>query len=360
MSVRKDESRNRWIATVECGEIRGKRKRKQKSFKTKKEAYRWEREMQSMAENIEMSKYDITFEALAKEFIRSKTERGLASGTIRKHQNAIRIVLGFPEFRKKAREIKMPEIEAVLTSLAKSYSKSYLLDIKGTVSAIMSYGIDQDYLIKNPCSRVSLPRNTQPGRDNIDSFTKEEVAVIESHRYDIPYGDVIYVMLNTGLRSQELCALDKDSLITKDGSPYLRIDKAMNRDGTKWYLGKPKTESSVRDIPISNEVKTIILKRIFQNPNQVFLPGRDEKYISYATFRSNYLTFFRRLNKISETKVRDLPPHCCRHTFSSRCEWSGISMTITKELLGHTALTMTHKYTHIMDKDKESAIQKII
>ena len=173
MSVRKDGSRNRWIATVECGEIRGKRKRKQKSFKTKKEAYRWEREMQNMAENIEMSKYDISFEALAKEFIRSKTERGLASGTIRKHQNAIRIVLGFPEFRKKAREIKMPEIEDVLTSLAKSYSKSYLLDIKGTVSAIMSYGIDQDYLIKNPCSRVSLPRNTQPGRDNIDSFTKE-------------------------------------------------------------------------------------------------------------------------------------------------------------------------------------------
>ena len=100
MSVRKDESRNRWIATVECGEIGGKRKRKQKSFKTKKEAYRWEREMQSMAENIEMSKYDITFEALAKEFIRSKKERGLASGTIRKHENAIRIALGFPDFRK--------------------------------------------------------------------------------------------------------------------------------------------------------------------------------------------------------------------------------------------------------------------
>lgn len=360
MSVRKDESRNRWIATVECGEINGKRKRKQKSFKTKKEAYRWEREMQNMAENIEISKYDITFKAMSDEFINSKMKRGISQSTLQKYKNAIRVALEFPEINRKAKDIKLPDIEIVLTELAKKYSRAYIKDIRSVISSVLTYGVDKDYLVKNACSRAMIPRTTQSGRGNIDSFTREEVAIIESHKDDIPFGDVIYVMLNTGLRSQEVCALDKNSLITKENMSYLRIDKALTRDIGKWLIGKTKTESSVRDIPISNEVKTIILKRIMSNKNHLFICGKKGSYISYSNFYVAYSNFFGKLNEMSETEVRFLPPHCCRHTFSSRCEWSGISMTVTQELLGHTSITMTNKYTHVMDEDKEEAIKKII
>lgn len=358
MSVRKDEKRGRYIAVVECGDLNGKRVRKQKSFQTKKDALRWEREMQGAAENLNMSKYDISFEELGKAFIQYKTMRGLAEGTVAKHRNAIRKVLNFTEFQKKAREIKMADIESVLVSLGKIYSKTYLQDIKGTISAVMSYGVDQDYLIKNPCSHAAMPIDTKPGRDNIDSFTKEEVDIIESHRNDIEFGDIVFLMLRTGLRMQEVCAIDTESLITKREKPYLRVNKALRKNERgKWFIDKPKTENSIRDIPINEEIKAMILKRIIANPYHVLLPGiTKDKYISSDGFRRKYKNFFAKLNKIEDNKVRNLPPHCCRHTFTSRCEWSNVPVAVTKELLGHTAITMTYKYTHAMDDDKERAI----
>lgn len=360
MSVRKDEKRNRWVATIECGEIKGKRRRKQKSFIRKKDAYQWEREMLNIAESADISKYDVTFNRLAEEFFAHKKQCGISGSTLSKNKSALRLVEKYPLYTKKARDIKMLEIEEMMNDLSKRYSKTYIMNIKHLASAIFNFGIDQDFIVKNPCRRASLPRHCQPGRENIDSFTKEEIAIIESFCDDLDFGDVVYVMLNTGLRSQELCAIDKDSLLMKEGKPYLIIDKALKRSITgTWSCGTTKTEKSQRTIPITSKVYSIILERIIKNKWQSFLPGNG-KYMSYTQFYNQYNNFFKTLNTLSDTKVRPLSPHCCRHTFSSRCEWSGVPVTVTKELLGHTNVTMTYKYTHIMNDAMEEAIANII
>ncbi len=359
MSVRKDESRNRWIATVECGEIRGKRKRIQKSFDKKKDAQRWEREMESASKDLDISEYDMPFSALAKEWIEYKIQKGLEKGTIKKNQHAIAIMENYALFSEKARDIRMSDIEDMFNDLGKRYSKTYIRDIKSTMSSIFSYGVDQCYIMRNPCQRASLPRETQPGRKNIDSFTKEELKAIEDHFSEIPFGDIVYIMVNTGLRAQEICAIDKDSLSMKDKTPYITVNKALKRDGKGgWDVGTTKTESSVREIPVSQKVYDLIIHRIIGNKYQTLIHGRKTKYTSYASFYRNYEKFFEELNRVSDVKVRNLPPHCCRHTFSSRCEWSGVPMTVTKELLGHTSVSMTNKYTHIMNDEKEAAISK--
>lgn len=361
MSVRKDEKRDRWIAVVECGERNGKRIRKQKSFTKKKDALQWEREMLSIAEQADITKYDILFSDLAEYWLSYKAKKGLEVGTMRKHKNAIRIVSNYPLYSKKARDIRMQDIEDIFDDLAKRYSKSYIKDVKCTVSSIFSYGIDQDYIIKNPCQRAAIPKNTQPGRENIGSFTKEEVKIIESYRDKVPFGDIIFIMLNTGLRTQELCAIDKDSLTVKNGVHYLIVNKALKRGrNASWIVGTPKTESSIREIPICEEVYSKILKRIIGNKYQTLLPGRGRAYTSYVTFSGEYRNFFNILNNKYNENVQYLPPHCCRHTFSSRCEWSGVAPTVTKELLGHTTIDMTQHYTHIMNDDKEAAIKKIL
>lgn len=346
MSILKKNGK--YIVTVSWGS-REKRQRKSKTFSSMAAAKQWEREIKNAAEDLNMDGYDITFKILAAQWLRHKKEIGIAHSTYAKYDNAVRFAERFPFYNKKAREIKMPEIEKALNSLALDYSKGYISDIKATLSAVFMYGIDQDYLIKNPVSRAALPKHTKQGR-TVDSYTEEEVTIIESHKDDTEFGDVVYVVLHTGLRGQEVCCIDKDSIWVKDGQPYLKIDKAMTRVNGHWIVGETKTESSKRINPINDEVYHIILRRVMRSPQNHFIDGNVDGYISYSNYRKKVKKFF------SDIDMRYLPPHCLRHTFASRCEWNDIKPSVTKEFLGHATIDMTEHYTHTMNKNKIEAV----
>lgn len=358
MSVRKDKNTGRWIAIVEIGTY-GDRKRKTKRFKTKAEAVRWEREITTLAQNADMNGYDITLEALAKQWLEHKKKTDIAESTMVKYVSSARVLETLPIYKEKARDIRTPDIEEALHSLVKKYTLTTIRDIKKTLSSILYYGVDKDYLVRNTCSRAKLPSNAKPGRD-IDCFSKEELAIIESHKNDIPFGDIVYILLNTGLRSQEVCCINRDSIYVRKGIPYIRINKALSRKkGGGWEVGTTKTPMSTRDNPISKEVYKIILERCIANKSGKLLEDKNGNYISYETFANHYKAFFKTLNEIEVTDVTYRPPHCCRHTFASRCKWSGVDVQIAQELLGHASLPMTYHYTHTQSEDKEIAVRQI-
>lgn len=359
MSVRKDKNTGRWIAIVEIGTY-GDRKRKTKRFKTKAEAVRWERETTTLAQNTDMNGYDITLEALAKLWLEHKRKSGITNGTYFKYCNEVNLIETFPFYQAKAREIKRPDIEEALVNLGKDHTASSVTATKTVLSSILNYGIDKEWLIKNPCTRARMPLHTKPGRE-INSFTKEEVKTIEAHYKEFPFGDIIYVMLNTGLRTQEVCCIDKSNISKKNGVYYLHVTNAMNKDrGANWIKGKTKTPNSERTIPISKEVYDIIAKNCIANIGGLLVTGRGQTYITYNGFVVRYKKFFKMLNDNIPNPVTYRPPHCCRHTFASRCNWSGIDVKITQELMGHSDGAMTFHYTHIQEEDKVEAIKKII
>lgn len=359
MSVRKDKNTGRWIAIVEIGTY-GDRKRKTKRFKTKAEAVRWEREITTLAQNTDISGYDITLEALAKQWLEHKKKSGITNGTFSKYRNEVNAIKALPFYQTKAREIRLPDIEEALAALGERYTFAYLASIKTTLSSIMNYGIDKDWLIKNPCTRARMPLRTKQGRE-IDSFTKEEVKAIEAHYKEFTFGDIIYVMLNTGIRTQEACCIDKSNISKKNGICYLHITNAMNKDfGGRWVKGSTKTANSERTIPISKEVYDIIAENCIANVKGLFITGKNHSYISYNGFVVRYKKFFEMLNDSISNPVTYRPPHCCRHTFASRCNWSGIDVKITQELMGHSDGAMTFHYTHIQEEDKVEAMKKII
>lgn len=354
MSIRKDGEK--YLVVVEVGSG-GERRRRTKRFSRLTEAKRWESEMNRRNEELDMEGYDITFATLAAGWLEHKREVGVAESTFRKYENGIRVSKQFPFYTKKAREIKKPELEEALNSLAETYTKRYIVDIKASISAVFSFGIDKDYIVKNPCQKAALPKPKKKGR-KADSFTKDEVRIMESYKDRLDFGDVIFVMLNTGLRGQEVCCLNKDSIIIKEGQPYLIVNKAMTRNGGHWVVGTPKTESSERTIPISKETYQTILQRVMRSPQNHFIDGETDGYISYTHFRKKVAKFISELQERGED-IRYLPPHCFRHTFASRCEWSGIKSSVAKELLGHATEDMTHYYTHIMNTEKLEAIANL-
>ena len=54
------------------------------------------------------------------------------------------------------------------------------------------------------------------------------------------------------------------------------------------------------------------------------------------------------------TRVHDL-----RHLFSSRAQAAGINPILVQEMLGHTTLEMTKRYTHLGMETKREALRRL-
>lgn len=72
---------------------------------------------------------------------------------------------------------------------------------------------------------------------------------------------------------------------------------------------------------------------------------------------STYGNHFRRLFK--GLGITNFSYHSLRHTFATLCSDTGADIVTTKELLGHSDITMTTRYSHKQIDVKRSAIERV-
>lgn len=156
------------------------------------------------------------------------------------------------------------------------------------------------------------------------------------------------VMLDAGLRVSEAIALDVTDLIFKN-SPVITLL-------IRPEIAKNKRE---REIPVSRKLSKALKKMLeaywSQAPANVqqkaFTSGRVDKSL---TRRQVYKI-------ISSAAIaalgRRVHPHMLRHTFGSRINRIA-GLRVAQELLGHSNVTSTQRYTHPNADDKKKAIDK--
>lgn len=62
---------------------------------------------------------------------------------------------------------------------------------------------------------------------------------------------------------------------------------------------------------------------------------------------------------LEDAKIYNLHFHDLRHTFATRLADAGIPLSVIAELLGHSDIRMTKRYSHATDKAKCEAVQKL-
>lgn len=144
--------------------------------------------------------------------------------------------------------------------------------------------------------------------------------------------DMILLGLRTGLRFGEIVGL-----------------KWENIDFTKNVLQVMQTVvRNVESSPKSNKIRTIPLtKDVIE-----MLKGRtdDNRYIFHKDDGTSLQGYYslRRLHEIcKEAGLRNVGWHTLRHTFASRLAENNISILAVKELLGHSDIKTTMRYSHI-------------
>ena len=182
---------------------------------------------------------------------------------------------------------------------------------------------------RNPGREVRAPR---PARKLVTFLPAEEAtAVVDargmggaSRERDVAILEMLYA---TGLRVSELTGLDLD---------------AIDRDArTVRVLGKGGKERMVPyGAPAARALDTYLGRRVVGS-GPVFVNHRGGR----LTVRSIHTIVRRAVRAAGVT--RRASPHTLRHTFATHLLDQGADLRMIQELLGHSRLSTTQRYTHV-------------
>ncbi|WP_394911124.1 tyrosine-type recombinase/integrase [uncultured Robinsoniella sp.] len=159
----------------------------------------------------------------------------------------------------------------------------------------------------------------------------------------------------TGMRLGEICALRWSDLDLSDGILKIRYTlqriqniSAKASEKTSVIIDTPKTNSSIREIPLTNSMASILSAVKPREEDSYFLTGRIDKYMEPRT----YQYYFSRT--IGQLNITPLNFHGLRHTFATRCIENGFDTKSLSEILGHSNVNITlNRYVHTsMDAKK--------
>ncbi len=232
-------------------------------------------------------------------------------------------------------------VQSFFNQFAQNASKSYMDKMRVLIHALFEDAIDNGFCEKNPTVRLRIPRIVETPRE---SFSAEEVKCII--RFSMQYANeriatAILVLLFTGIRRGELLGLKwtdlSNNILTIDRGVYLENNKPCVQEH------QAKTLGSLRVVPVLPE----IAYRIYSLPKygEYIFGTRNGTLTHPRNFSRDYDCFFNHLCE-AEPKVRRLPPHCCRHTFATLSLESGTDIRVVQQLLGHSSISTTARYTH--------------
>ena len=144
---------------------------------------------------------------------------------------------------------------------------------------------------------------------------------------------ILELFYSSGLRASELVGLSLSDL---------DLDGALVR-----VLGKGKKE---RLVPVGS-VALAIIKRYLEHRGVSFGPSPDPQAV-FLNHRGGRLSdrSVRRLVKAyarAAGLLKDISPHALRHSFATHLLGGGADLRSIQELLGHSSLSTTQRYTHV-------------
>lgn len=190
---------------------------------------------------------------------------------------------------------------------------------------IFNLAIAWDKVEKNPVKGVRFFREeTVPERVLTDDETELLLLCC-----NVITADVVRFALHTGMRRGEILNLRWAQVDLEGG--YITV--------TRTKSGKQ------RKIPINQTVRQVLESQMRRGPLVFHRKGKPAKSVR--------TTFEQAVKKagIGHCRFHDL-----RHTFATRLVLAGVPLPVVKELLGHSTITTTMRYSHPTPESKRSAV----
>lgn len=231
---------------------------------------------------------------------------------------------------------------------------------------VFNNAVLDDTIPKNPCKALKQLKRDKPliGENKHRALSVEETRKFfeAAEERDSFYLNAFLLMIKTGMRIGEVAALYPYDIDKNKAFIYVR--RSVVRDETGAYMvgENAKTESGIRDIPLTPEVYKVINDQKTLN-RSVF--GMDIGGLLFRSSEGQILreyTVNREIKRIcTEAGIDYFTCHAFRNTFATRfIEQRPQDYKILSEILGHKDVSITlNLYTHVMTENKVRAMSEL-
>lgn len=217
----------------------------------------------------------------------------------------------------------------------RGYARSSIARKAASARAFYAFCLRRGLVAEDPARLLSSP--SVPRVLPAVLKDREAAALVEAPSEDDPIGlrdrAALELLYGAGIRVGELCSLDVDDVDLGRGRVRVKGKGGKERrvpigepavDAVRAYLhrGRPALAGAVRGHPLlvnrrSKRMGPREVRSIVEQYRQVVLPGRRTS------------------------------PHTLRHSYATHLMEGGADIRAVQELLGHTSLATTERYTHV-------------
>ena len=251
------------------------------------------------------------------------------------------------------KEITAKNLCEFISEIKEKYSFSTTKLVKSLINRSLVYAFENG-LTKEKITILMHLKNQKVRK--VEALEKQEQTKLERYilENEKQYHYGILLSLYTGLRLGEVLALKWQNVDMKNRLIY--IDKTVStisqNHKTLTIESSPKTQSSIREIPISKKLFDLI-KALRQNSkNDYVIISHNGKQIKPRAYQKSFKNLLKKL------QIKHYGFHSLRHTFATRLLENGVDIKTISELLGHSSPTITlNRYVHTNLQNKRKAME---
>lgn len=205
--------------------------------------------------------------------------------------------------------------------------------------------VDEEILTKNPCDNIKSPKISKklPIYLTIEEINKL-LDINLNNSFDYRNKAMLELLYATGIRVSELINLKFNNIDLENN--FIRI------------MGKGSKE---RISPFNETAKKYLTIYLTEHRNNL-LKNKDSEYL-FINNHGNQITrqgFFKNLKQIAQEQglKKEISPHTLRHSYATHMLANGADLRVIQELLGHSDISTTEIYTHLVNEHLKNEYNK--
>lgn len=294
---------------------------------------------------------DITMNECFERYMKTKVD--LREGTRHKYHLEYNRWINNTWFgNKQISKIKKSDVILFYKEKSETLANGTIRCLHKYIHAALEMAVEDDLIRKNPANNCI---KDYMGSEPRTAMNKEEtlkfLEYAENYKNGSDYLLAVKIMLGTGLRVGEVTGITWDDVDFKNKT--INIDKQFTliAGGGKheYHISKPKTESGIRKVPMSDDVYDMIYHHKKDTYFQSLKYGTSVDGYSGFVFHTrtglpilssrinDYLSkVIKSYNESHEDKLPKISCHTMRHTFCTRMAEMGINPKSLQYIMGHS------------------------
>ena len=293
---------------------------------------------------------------LIEKFLESKyAEEGLSENSILAYSRDLEKVS--IKIGKSFLEVTQSELEKYIIYLQKlGHSQSTRARHLSSLKQFFKFCVQDGHLATDPTSQLSAPKSL---KRLPKTLTLEEVdAILEVAKTDghteferARNRCLMELLYASGMRISELMSLPVASV---RGKPKMILIKGKGSKERLVPLSNPAIDALGQWLKFRDEKEKLSIKAGLKRSNFLFPSNSKNGYLTRNWF----------FNKIKNwaieagVKGESVSPHTIRHAFATHLLSNGADLRIIQTLLGHSDITSTEIYTHIVNEKLKSTLEE--